>query len=261
MGREFIQPEFPAVWKVEQLRLSLFLSESHRSPGDLWSSVAGTEPNSENTERNGAFTVYQASGTINELTPTLRVEPNRVDWTIGFGMNPVGGGIPVGVEVGDYLPTSRAFVELLRPFVANNLLTVNRLAFGAVLSLPVQDREEGYAVVSSLLPFDLDLNSRDFFYRINRPRPARSYDIDLNRLNDWLVLEVFSLPLMFNQLQSIDPAKPNSVVNVSTFAARCQIDVNTNPQQTFTATPEQQVALLDEMHELTTELATEGDVP
>lgn len=262
MAAESASSNLPDSWKVEQLRLSVFLTETPNVPSEVWLSLIGSPSTTENIERNGTVSIYQASGSFGDHSPTLRVEPNRIDWTIGLapGSMPA----PFGVSVGDYTPTARSFVEFVKPFLAINTLPVVRMALGVVLSFPVASRQEGYNLLNSLLPsVDLDPNSSDFFYRINRRRRAANFEVGINRLSEWLVLELLPLPFIFGQIQGVNPVAvmPSQVSVASTFAARLQLDINTIPETQLLANHEQQIALLEEMLRFSDEISASGDIP
>src|SRR5436190_1193852 len=80
----------------------------------------------------------------------------------------------------------------LPPLEAWQVAPITRLAFGAVLAQPTEDRHSGYVQIAKYLPsirLDVD-GSSDFLFQINRPRPSRVgiENLLINRLARWSVL-------------------------------------------------------------------------
>jgi hypothetical protein len=122
---------------------------------------------------------------------------------------------------------------------------------------PVEDEKAGYRQLSTFLPFELDPDSSDFSYQINRPRPSQALDdLEINRLCKWSVARIRSLRLTLGSGSPIAEA-----VDVLT-ACRLEFDVNTSPKWGQKPLPSEALpALLDELHHLGQEIATEGDKP
>src|SRR4051794_34676331 len=68
---------------------------------------------------------------------------------------------------------------------------ITRVAFGAVLLLPVDNREIGYRELDRLLAsVTVDpISTKELLYRINRPKIYKG-NIVLNRLTTWASLDV-----------------------------------------------------------------------
>ena len=129
-----------------------------------------------------------------------------------------------------------------------------RLAFGAVLTKPVEDSAAGSEVLKRYLPaIQLAPDSSDFLYQINRRRPSNVIDgLVINRLSKW------------SMQQSLDMfVRGDGLVarGTSEFACRTELDVNSNPERTDALPADRLVALFNELVALADELSTAGDVP
>jgi hypothetical protein len=248
---ERTEPTLPDAWEFEHLRVSIFATGQRGSLSELWQSSVGGEPLNESTDRNGPFVVHKISGLFNEALLTMQSDPSRLDLILT--PNPGIGSIEPYFVVGPYQRTRTAFFELARSFITNSGLPSTRLALGMVLLLYVPSREEGYAVLNHLLPFQLNPASRDFMYRINNRRMSRTGLMEINRLNEWSVLEVIPASVMIGQ-------GPHQLISESpTYLGRLSLDLNTVFEfQGLIDTPNQ-LDLLGELAAMSDEFATEGD--
>jgi hypothetical protein len=135
-------------------------------------------------------------------------------------------------------------------------LATDRLAFGAVMALPVNGPQEAYKILSNYLNFDLDPEASDFYYQINRRRPSKTLsDVQINRLMRWGV-GVFrqgELTISFygSSTRETGPAH---------YFLRPDLDINTAPEARGLPVSELG-SLLDEMVQLSLEIIREGDIP
>ena len=168
---------------------------------------------------------------------------------------PAVGGIP---ELGAMTDALSVFREAMDRWLAKEqALPMLRLAFGAVLVMPVSNREEGYRQLSDYLPFGLDPDgSSDFSYRINRPRESAvlGSELRINRLSTWTVGVWTSAAISL--APSGLPPKPVD----QRYACRLQLDINTSPVFPGELPQDRVPALFEELIELGTEIAANGDV-
>jgi len=123
---------------------------------------------------------------------------------------------------------------------------LQRLAFGAVLTRPVDDLLTGYRQISDYLPFvQLDPeSSSDFSYQINRPRNSTVISgLRINRFSRWSVARVFA----------------------STFDTQigCRVELDINTAQEFQGElPQEKLpVIIQELVDLGKEIAENGDIP
>jgi hypothetical protein len=131
-----------------------------------------------------------------------------------------------------------------------------RIAFGAVLTLPVQSREEGYQTLLSLTRLKEDiLQAADLVFQINRPRASTTgiSDLKINRLSIWTVAKLQKI-----QLQR---AVNRSTASKAEFACRLQLDINTDQEFLGELKPDQMGIVYKELVELASEISIKGDCP
>jgi hypothetical protein len=236
------------------------------SPIDLeswWSNIAGQLPESRLTKPKEGLDEVAGPTTTPDLNPatlTLRCQSSRVDWILEAN-NPE---VPFSTEIphlGPFTEALRLFNHMLDPWIRALPSPLLRLALGAILTLPVENHEQGYIVLSGFLPFSLDTDSSDFLYRINRPVLSHCLadQTRINRLSTWSVMEMrhfgFTVSPDVSGPEPILPQPPSS------FACRLELDVNTKPDTIEPIPPDKHHDLLSEFSAIALSLAEEGDHP
>lgn len=231
-------------WRFESLRLSTFhvqdFDVKSQSP---WEEIREDAPESIAINNEGRQEYKEVNGHL-LLCRTLA---NRVDWFYNSA-------IPIGGENGGLGGADSALDEFSRltfDWLERASIQINRVALGGAAYIPVSGRREGYEVLSNLLPsvkIDVD-NSRDFQYRINRPR---AIDLDgrlilLNRISTWSVRKIEVTGL----------SRPVGASNV--HRAGCELDIN-SPLEGTDLTLMQARALAGKLVELGVEILEQGDV-
>lgn len=248
-----------SAWQVESLRVTAFPT-SPAPAGDLswWTSLMGEPPETRITQpkRGG----HREEGSFLGATLVNQVQPNRVDWLLTLTPS-----LEPGVMD---LPTIGPFPELLEPFVGlmHRWLELEtcpplwRLAFGAILLVPVESREPGYRHLSAYLPsVHLDpVGSSDFLYQINRPRGSNSgvAGLTINRLCRWSValIQLVGFPAGV-------PLPLDRMIEQQRHACRLELDINTSPSFRVVLPREQVPLVFRELVDLAREIVGEGDVP
>ena len=249
-------PTAPADWRAESLRLTAFL----RSPTDKldvgsWQEFLGDEPkSSESRPREG---LVLEGGPCEQGWLTLEGSPIRVDWRLGI--NPEGretlSEIP---SLGDFESVQGQFGVLMKRWLKKSP-PLNRLAFGAILNLPVKNLTEGYRLLGRYLPkVEIDpKKSRDLFYQINRRRPSKSgiKSLEINRLTKWSVVQLRAgiVDLSAGHGKFMETAEP-------LVACRLELDINTAPEFKSALKKTKLSKLFDELVELGMEIAHKGDI-
>lgn len=176
------------VWQAETMRLTAFPGPAARiAEPTWWADLVGEPPEAKiSRPRKGG---QQEEGIFEGRKLVLVVEPSRIDWLLIPADHQDGemGDIPT---IGSFPEALDAFSQLmLRWFALGTCPPVRRLAFGAILLQPVEDRQTGYRQISAYLPsVRLDPEgSSDFSYQINRPRDSTSgiSGLRINRLSKW----------------------------------------------------------------------------
>jgi hypothetical protein len=137
---------------------------------------------------------------------------------------------------------------------------VTRLAFGAVIVYPVQDRETGYQVLNPYLPsVDVDPDGAfDFLYQINRPRDSSTgiESLRVNRLSRWSVVQQVYTTFELG-------ARPGRVLALSPqqLACRLELDINTTSDFSGILPADKLPDLFQELVDLGEEIIAKGELP
>lgn len=204
--------------------------------------------------------IHREEGQLRDGVLAKQVQPGRIDWLLlePPREEPVVTGLPV---IGPFTKLLDPFVQLmLRWLKLETCPTMQRLAFGAVLFIPVKNLAAGYRQLSAYLPsVELDPEgSSDFIYRINRPRKSTSEiaDLAVNRLSKW---DIAVSKLVGFQIGVHSP--PEISEGREYFACHLELDVNSAPRAQGLLDKEQLPHLFQELVDLGKEIAREGDIP
>ncbi|MBC7822744.1 MAG: hypothetical protein H7126_02485 [Candidatus Parcubacteria bacterium] len=242
-------------WQAESFRLTAFLSPSAQIvEQDSWKKLTGelperktSEPRTGIRQEEGRFKDERVDGQL-----VLITQPTRADWQL----------VPITDVSDPEFPTLGLFTESVDSFLKlmirwlEEAPPTQRLAFGAVLIKPVNSSKEGYEWVSAYLPFNLDENSSDFSYQINRPRKSASTktsDLSINRLSKWSVSLLTSFAFDPSRLEQYITKPPR-------FSVRLELDINTTPNFSEEVGSEKLSHVFQELVELGREIASKGDI-
>ena len=245
-------------WQAGTLRLTAFPSSGIDLTGaSWWNDLLGEAPETKvSRPKQGG---EQQEGPLKGGKLILRIQPLRIDWLFS--------GSDVPDAKAETLPTLRSFPDaldtflqlMLRWFELGSCPPVQRLAFGAVLFQPVDDRQTGYRKIATLLPsVKLDPEgSTDFSYQINRRRNSTSgiADLGINRLSKWSVITWQSAKL------ALGPASLGYFPDREHFTCQLDLDINTAPDFRGDLPREQMSKVFQELVALGKEIAGEGDIP
>ncbi len=238
-----------SAWTAENLRLTAFTDEDLNRFDPSWlSEFCGNSAINVQEERaigarnqtvpfeSGTLAVATSPGILNLIfAPTAQPDPT-------FSTH-----VPLTESSDVFKSVSRRWLE--------QSPAIQRLAFGAVLRLPIEDRESGYRLISNYLNFDLDpTNSFDFSFQINHPRTYKpdSLNIKINRLARWSVAGAFVF-MMHPQTQAQSKRKVKSY-------CRLELDINTNPEHVRALPNAELLNLFETLIDFGTEIVKEGDL-
>ena len=243
-------------WNAEHLRLTVFpLATSNFQPQLWWDDSIKMEPDAVNSFPKKGTTIISSRHDLGMLE--LNTELDRVH----FRLKPViENEIPTIEEslVGEFQATLKVFSNFVNSLlISKKSPAFSRIAFGATLHNPVDNREQGYEALDKLLPtIKLDPpNTTDFLYQINRPI-ASSLDIPnlrINRLSKWSVVRSVSsvVTLMSNFSQTSPPS----------FATRLELDISTDQNYDNQLPQEKLEEIYNELVVLGLEISINGDTP
>jgi hypothetical protein len=238
-------------WQVGDLRLTAFTDPlapaETRTEGKRWEALVGKPP--ENVSRRLYGREHEENGPLAVGGRLLyKKGPRGVEWSLQSAPD------PDKPETFGWMSTTviASFKELMSRWLVD-CPPLQRLAFGAALYLPVEDKNEGYRQLGAYLGLELDpVHSGDFLYRINRPRRSRCSvpNLEIMRLCTWTWLQ-FELRL--------DGEQPWPVKRPS--ACLLELDINTSPRYPGPLPPESYAPLFEELVALGEEIVVRGDVP
>ncbi|MGL5872035.1 MAG: hypothetical protein ACRC2R_06650 [Xenococcaceae cyanobacterium] len=251
------QKELPKLeeWQANNLRLTAFLSPSAQiGEQDWWQTLLGELPDNKSSQpktgiqqEEGSFKDGQVEGKL-----ILIVQPTRVDWQlVPSDFN--GSEIPT---IGSFLDSVNSFLALMLRWLKDSP-PIQRLAFGSSILQFVNSSQEGYKCISGYLPFDLDEDSSDFFYQINRPRQSTSVelpDLKINRLSRW------GIQLLVNIAFSLNKPAPQRTTKPAQVTIALDLDINTAENILDELPSEQLSQIFKELVELGKEIAEKGDI-
>ena len=156
------------------------------------------------------------------------------------------------IDFGPFETAAEKFEEIIKPWLASLENVILRLAFGAILVYPAEDRNEAYQILGRYVPsirVDPDA-TRELLYRVNRPKILAD-GMELNRITNWSAV-----------------AFRMAVLNASTTAqlaerdfARLEIDNSTSVVSSTPLERAQVPHILRELVALGLENAAHGEVP
>lgn len=244
-----------SAWIAQVLRCTVFpCPQKQFDVSGWWAEIEGSPPEKQTSQprlslqaeegpfRDGKLVLQRNPAGIDLRLQVLNNSPHDID------------GIP---SIGRFKEQCPAFLDLAKKlFDTEGFPSVKRIAFGAVLSLHVEDYEEG---LRQLVPYLENVkidppNSRDFIYRINRWRLSETGISDslINRLSTWSIPSYRTLTAMIDSDQS--------TMSEPIYACQLEIDINTSEKSKSALPPKKLVALLDELVSMGTEIVENGDI-
>ena len=244
---------------VESVRLTAFVEPSLQlGEPTWWADLTGIEP--EQRVSKPSRRELQETGAFGEQSLVLSIQPGRVDWFL----TPSSPETPADIsgELRSTGPFPQVFGTFMVPMLRwlKNAPALNRLAFGAVLLEPVDDKQAGYKRLSEYLPtVQIDAaGSEDFLYQINRPRKS-NLGIDglrVNRLSKWSV--AFYQHVKFGIPAGPEPAF--SYAGSRMLACRIELDISTPPVLPGELPRERLDEIFREMVNFAAEIGEHGDL-
>lgn len=241
------------LWQAQMLRLTLFpLKPGAVAPDTWWKEVIGEEP--DRIDKRPKRGTMETSGQYGTGRMVLQVEPNRIDWLY----LPLGESDPTEL-LGAFSDCLVLFSNLMnRWFDMAHLPALGRVALGAVLRMPVESREGGYAILQPLLKsVQIREGVSDFFYQINLPTQlslGSETAFGINRLTRWTVAAVETMNA------NLGPALPlGRVSTVTEMFAQAELDINTVPNETTVIDPSDLSLLLSKLSAMSVNIADSGE--
>lgn len=251
--------DFTIDWQAESLRVTGFAASQELSTQSAtwWEDLVGDPPEASDYQRR--HRLLRQSGSFENGRLVLTVQPGRINWVFSdfegdaeaFQSGPLTQPLNAALE---------AFLPLIRRwFSLDSCPTLYRLAFGAVLLYPVENKEVGYQQLAGFLPaVELDPeNMSDFLFQVNRPRDTETSieNLKINRLSKWSVAAFRDVEFRVAQI-------PANIASQQEFSAcRLELDINTSQYFQGELVPEHLSEILNELVTFGQEIIENGDTP
>jgi hypothetical protein len=254
-------PPDPTTWQAQYLRLIAFPTvpqvavEQH-----WWQDLTGVEAESSLLKRHER----KDAGIFQGISLELEIDLLRVRWTASPRIdqeNPP-----------ERLPTLGSFLERREWFQAlmsrwlPNCPAIKRLAFGGVLFQPVDDHQSAHRRLNQYLrKIEIDPDTRDFLYRINRRTPslANIPGLLINRLTTWMAVQYtveISARLENPLVNRLIPERSQLIPQGEQYACILELDINTVPELPGGVLPHDKLPdIFAEFIEIGKEIAAHGD--
>jgi len=161
--------------------------------------------------------------------------------------------------IGSFNELQPDFMALAHKFLSTDALgPVNRIAFGAVIHLPVASMAEAYRRLTPYLP-NVKLDSQnlyDLLYRCNRRRNSSvmNENLYINRVNTWTAVAFQEFYVIAGTGRAPEQA-------AEVFAAQLELDINTPANYAGRLPADKLTRVFDELVAMGIEIASQGDTP
>lgn len=255
MSRNAQAPPPPSVWQAQYLRLISFPMEPQFAVSQAWwNNLTGAERESRVEKKREV----EEEGTFEGVSLSLNIDLLRLQWSAVPRV--LAENVEGAPTLGPFMEKKDWFRNLMRRWLQTSP-PIKRLAFSGVLLQPVESREAGYALLDRYLRWvDIDPQSSDLLYRINRPVAASSVaGLRANRLITWSVAEF----VVVVRAQLAASGQENQQQTARARAHHCvlELDINTVPGSPDRELPHDALPrIFDELVNFGVDIATRGDV-
>ncbi|MBU9309858.1 hypothetical protein [Burkholderia multivorans] len=238
-------------WEVQLLRASFISQQPVGKAEDWWQTAVGVAPEQVTSKPN--VLEHSETGAFGPGRLDMRIAFNRADW-IYSAVDAGSPKVPVLGGAADFLSALRNPVKTWLEAKGREVPWV-RVAFGAVLLMPVETIKDGNAAIGDYLPIfnAKESDVKDLFLQVNYPRDSKN--LEDNVINRLIKLSTLSL-----QLINITPAGP--VPSVSDFIyCRAELDFSTPVEHTSRIPVDKIVGIFDELSDSAEAMMKEGVGP
>jgi hypothetical protein len=215
----------------------------------LWKRLIGQDPETATTKKDGRF---QEAGPLSGNQETFAVVFELGRLSLRLSVAPEASEEPWPSLHRSLKDAADELRQRLRALADE--VTIARIAFGAVLLIPVSDSAPGHSTLTRFLPgIRLDAESSvDFLYRINRPRNAKAIGgLRINRLTTWSLISTMLVPIGSGDVRPLSLAS----------ACRLELDISTDHARTAPLPTKELEGIWDELVAHGEDIAARGDVP
>lgn len=237
-------------WLVQLFRFTAFLTTPLPDTSILWRQLTEQDPEvDENRAKEG---LRRQVGAFGESQLEVQATAARLDVLMTPTVTPN--------ATLDFIPDAAAALAAFNGAIGRWLggvaLSSHRLAFGAVLFLPAEGREEAYDHFGRLVrSVRVDpARAKEVIFRVNRPTHSKVLEGEiLNRFTTWGSNTV----KFFRGLPGFPG--PSATATVEYYFLRLEVDNSTPAERTSPLESAQIRAIYEELAELAVENATRGE--
>ncbi|KUY80639.1 hypothetical protein [Burkholderia sp. RF4-BP95] len=238
-------------WEVQSLRASFISQQPVGKAEDWWQIAVGVAPEQVTSKPN--VLEHSETGAFGPGRLDMRIAFNRADW-IYSAVDAGGPKLPILGGAADFLSALRKPVKTWLEAKGNEVPWV-RVAFGAVLLMPVDSIKDGNAAIGDYLPIlnSKESNVKDLFVQVNYPRESKNLDGSV--VNRLIKLSTLSL-----QLINITPVGPVPSISDSMYC-RAELDFSTPVDHANPLPADKIVGIFDELIDSAEAMVKEGVRP
>jgi hypothetical protein len=243
-----------APWEATHFQMVFFPTVSPREVRQNWfRDLTGVSPKESASQPHEIVCVGQSG----EMMLTLTVDLLRV----AFGVQPLvkpDDASPLQTISSSPEAAAKSFLTLMSRWTKKQSLTIKRIGFSGRLIQRAKKLDAAYRMLKTHLPaLKLDSHSRDFIYRINRPRKSRAgiRELEINRLATWAVIRGQRQVMVVSGSEASTPAKTADFT-----ACVLEFDVNTSGEFSRELPKNRLPSVMQELASLAFEIAKKGDV-
>jgi hypothetical protein len=240
----------PSEWSAANLRMTVFPTTSEFVCDQQWWRGLFGEP-ADSVVSQPKKLSHQEEGEFHDSRLRLIIRPTKIDWTL---TPPEPEELPSSIPtIGSFRDRLEEFVPLMNRWLEDGCPPIKRIAFGAQLVQPVETHKRAYSLLNRYLPFDVDPDSTDLRYRVNRKRASNTIsELELNRLSDWYAVRMqFTGRLLSGE----------QIEESEFFAVNLTLDINSAAEHETAFRVNELVPLFGELIDLGCDIAERGDVP
>jgi hypothetical protein len=239
---------------AETLRVTAFAMPGTTLTPRRWSDVFGAEP--DQVLRQPAMPSVEG-GLREEARWSIHHQPDRIDIVVSPEMPAA---VPSDLlNIGDFEARTGPLLD-----AAENTFdpkaTVQRLAFGAILFMPVETIREGFRAIQTIVPQlqRVPENATDLLFQLNVPividEPVAQ--LLVNRLVKWQVAGIQLLGMVTGPGTSFQLTRTGVRPVV-----RLELDINTSPERAVAFPGDKLGALVRQLGDIAKKLAKSGGFP
>jgi hypothetical protein len=246
-------------WEAGQIELVVFPVDWQFALGqDWWRQITGTECESirRQNERVDA-------GMFRGVHLRFSVNPVRTSWSVSPHVQlTMEDGITGPPTIGSFVDAIAWFVPLMNAWIRESCPDAIRFGFTATLLQFADSREEIYRLLNAYLSkVEVDPASKEFQFRINRPRMSKSGipGLEINRLSTWSSV-LMTIRMDVRSVTAQPNAGPRHSMHRDFQACMLNLDINSSQDFNAPLPRENREALWSELVELAREVAEKGDI-